>query len=67
MTVDVVDVEADELADPDAGGVEQLEGRPVAQVHRVVVVGGDRCDVEQRGRRALGQHRRQRAVAAAAR
>ena len=62
--VDVVDVEADELADPHPGGVEQLQGRTVAQVHRVVVVRGHRGHVEQGGGGALGEHRRQRPVAA---
>ena len=37
---EVVDVEADELTDPDPGGVEQLERSSVAQVDGVVVVGG---------------------------
>ncbi|BDZ58645.1 hypothetical protein GCM10025872_23020 [Barrientosiimonas endolithica] len=56
VAIEVVDVEADELADPDAAGVEQLEHRAVAQVHGVGVVGGDRRDVEQGGRLALAQH-----------
>ena len=47
--VHVVDVEADQLPDADAGGVEQLEHGAVAQVDRVVVVGGDGGDVQQPG------------------
>ena len=38
--VDVVDVEADELADPDAAGVEQLEHDRVAQADRLLGAGG---------------------------
>ena len=39
--VDVVDVQTDQLADADPGRVEQLQGGPVAQVDRVVVVRRD--------------------------
>ena len=36
VPVDVVDVEPAQLADPDAGGVEQLEDRDVAQARRAL-------------------------------
>src|SRR5699024_7671694 len=53
---DVVDVEPGELADPDAGGVEELEDGAVAQVDRVLVVRGDGGDVEDRGGSLAGEH-----------
>jgi hypothetical protein len=62
--VDVIDVEPDELTDADAGGVEKFQCGAVAEVHRVVVVGGHLCDVEQGSRRSLGQNGRQRAMPA---
>ena len=58
--VDVVDVEPAQLADPDAGGVEQLEDRDVAQPDRAAVVGARR-----RRPRAGRAPRRRRAPAAA--
>ena len=48
--VDVVDVEPAQLADPDPGGVEQLEHRHVAQAERAAVVGAHRSRVQQRAR-----------------
>ena len=40
--VEVVDVERDQLADPDPGGVQQLEHRHVPQPDRAAVVGETR-------------------------
>ena len=60
VAVHVVDVEAGQLADPDAGGVEQLEHRHVAQPDRAAVVG-------QLGRgRGSGRPPRRRAAPGAA-
>ena len=47
LVVEVVDVEAAELADADAGRVEQLEHRDVAQPHRAAVVGPGGRRLEQ--------------------
>jgi hypothetical protein len=62
--VDVVHVEPDELPHAHTRRVQQLEDRPVAQVHRVVVVRRHRRDVEEGDRGPLRQHRRKRAVPA---
>ena len=60
--VDVVDVEPDQLADPDAGGVEQLEHGHVAQPDRAAVVGELGRRLDQVARLVRAQHRRQRLV-----
>src|SRR3954469_13448162 len=45
--VDVVDVEAAQLADPDAAGIEHFEHRNVAHAGRALVVGSHGGKVEQ--------------------
>ena len=50
--VDVVEVQAAQLADPDSGGVQQFQDQPVAQRQRIV--SGGRGD--QRGRLVVPQH-----------
>ena len=62
LAVQVVDVEPDQLAHPDPGGVEELEHRHVAQPDRAAVVGVLGCRAHQFGRLVGAQHRRQRAV-----
>ena len=62
LAVDVVDVEPDQLAHPDAGGVEQLEHRDVAQPDRAAVVGELGRGPDQVARLVGPQHRRQRPV-----
>ena len=62
LEVDVVDVEPDELADPDPGPVEQLEHGPVAPAHRVVVARDGPRHVEQTRCLVLSQHLRDHAM-----
>ena len=62
VVVDVVDVEAAQLADPDAGGVEQLQDRHVADAQGTAVVGERRGRLQQRPGLVLAERRRQRAV-----
>ena len=59
LVVDVVDVEPDELADPDPGRVEQLEHRDVAQPDGAAVVGEAGGRPDQRLGLVCPQDRRQ--------
>ena len=56
FAIQIVDVETDEFADAQPAGVEQFQHRPVAQVHRVGVVGGHRRDVHEFAGRRLTQY-----------
>jgi hypothetical protein len=62
LVVDVVDVEADQLAHPDPGGVEELEHRHVAQARGRAVVGEIGGGPDQRLGLVGAEHRRERLV-----
>ena len=62
VAVEVVDVETDQLTDPDPGGIEQLEHRHVAQSDRAAVVGELGRRPDQVASLVGTQHRRQRPV-----
>jgi hypothetical protein len=62
LAVDVVDVEAAELTDPDAGGVEQLQDGRVACTERGAVVRHGRGVLQQRARLGDVERGRQRLV-----
>ena len=60
--IDVVDVQAAQLADPDSGGVQQFDDQPVPQRQRITLLGpGFRCGHGRQGL-ILAQHRGQGAV-----
>ena len=44
--VKVVDVQAHELADPNPTRIQQFHHRAVSQMHCVLVIGAERCDVQ---------------------
>ena len=58
----LVDVEAAQLADPDAGGVQHLDDQPVPQRQRIALLGAGFRGGHGRERLILAQHRRQGAV-----
>ena len=61
VEVDVVHVEAAQLAHPDAGRIEQLQDRHVADAQGTAVVGERRGGLDQPQRLVLAEHLRERA------
>ena len=57
--IDVVDVEAAQLTDPDAGGVEHLDDQPVPQGQRIALFGAETGRVHRRLCLVLTKHRRE--------
>jgi hypothetical protein len=62
VPIEIVDVETAQLADPDAGCIEQLHDRRIANGHGTTVVGGDSRLIEHGTRVGLSQHTRKRTV-----
>ena len=60
--VDVVDVQATQFTDPDAGGVEHLDDQAVPQRQRITLLGTGFRGVHGVCRLVGAQHRRQRAA-----
>ena len=60
--VDVVDVEAAQLADADAGGVQHLDDQPVTKRQRITLLRTGFSGIHRVERLILTQHRRQRAM-----